>query len=67
MQYAYLNFLASTGLWAAADPGWAKTFDQYPQKTVEETVAGMLSQIDSATREKEGGQFVKWDGGRWPF
>jgi hypothetical protein len=35
---------------------------QIPLKTVEETVKGLLNEIDNATREKTGGMFVNYDG-----
>ena len=35
-----------------------------PAKSVEETVKYLLTQIDNATRENSGGEFVNFDGGR---
>jgi len=35
-----------------------------PAKSVEETIKYLLTQIDNATRENSGGEFVNFDGGR---
>ena len=46
------------------DPELDDLWKAFPMKSVEETVAGLLVQTDKAAREKEGGGFVKWDGGQ---
>ncbi|TRM59434.1 NAD(P)-binding protein [Schizophyllum amplum] len=52
-----------------ADDGNADQWirDNVVMKPVGETVASMLSVIDNATRDGEGGQFVSYDGGRIPW
>jgi len=42
-----------------------KMMKHMPLITVEESVKGLLTEIDNSTREKTGGTFVNYDGGNW--
>jgi len=35
--------------------------------TVEDSVKGLLNEIDNSTREKTGGTFMNYDGGNWKW
>ena len=52
----------------ARDPGMKGLLAAFPMISVEESARGVLEQIDAATRETHGGNFVDYSGlGKWAW
>ncbi|TRM63741.1 hypothetical protein BD626DRAFT_548079 [Schizophyllum amplum] len=50
------------------EPALAQLWEQYPLIQVDESARGILEQVDVATRETHGGQFVDYTGlGKWAW
>lgn len=39
----------------------------FPKISTEESAAGLVQIIEDSTREKDGGEFLEYDGGRLPW